>query len=201
MNSLHTRWAICIAGSSIALGSWGCRTPATEERAARSVSQATSPFGGIAHRIPGTIEAENFDEGTAGVAYRDLDIENQGAPYRTTEVDIEARPDASGGHGVGWTKAGEWILYTVDVAATGTYTVEIPVASPKAGASFHIEVGGKDVTGPIDVPNTGSWQKLQTITKTGIHLPAGRSVLRLILDKESEAQSVADIDLFRFRKE
>jgi hypothetical protein len=177
-----------------------CKLFEKGDNAATSTATPTAPYGGKVVLIPGTIEAENFDEGPAGSAYHDLDKANQGAPYRLTEVDIEARPDASGGHGVGWTKAGEWLVYTVEVSGAGSYAVEIPVASPATGAVFHLELDGKDLTGPIEVPNTGSWQKLQTITRSGLQLHPGRHVLRLVLDKESEAGSVADIDLLRFRR-
>ena len=65
----------------------------------------SQPFKGKVHVIPGTIEAEHYDEGKAGVAYVDLDPQNQGADYREpTQVDIEKRPDASNGHGIGWTR-------------------------------------------------------------------------------------------------
>jgi hypothetical protein len=163
-----------------------------------SAPAATRPFKGVVHAIPGTIEAENFDEGPMGTAYHDLDPQNQGAPYRETSADIEQRSDASGGYGIGWTKAGEWLAYTVDIAAAGTYRLEIPVASNGDGGTFHLEVGGKDVTGPIKVPTTGSWQTLKVISKDGVKLPQGRHVLRVVMDTEGETTSVADVDLFRF---
>jgi hypothetical protein len=185
--------AIGLALAEVAFLIAGCGLAARPE--ARTI-----PFGGKPHPIPGTIEAEAFDEGPAGVAYRDLDRENQGAPYRAAEVDVEARPDASGGYGVGWTRAGEWLVYTVEIAEAGAYAVEIPAASPAVGSSFHLEVDGKDVSGPIEVPSTGSWEKLGIIRKSGLVLPAGRHQLKLVFDRESSAGSVADIDLLRFRK-
>ena len=67
-------------------------------------------FGGTPHAIPGRVEAEHYDEGKAGVAYADSDEKNHGAEYRgVTQVDIEKRSDASNGHGIGWTRAGEWL--------------------------------------------------------------------------------------------
>ena len=92
----------------------------------------SQPFKGKVHVIPGTIEAEHYDEGKAGVAYVDLDPQNQGADYREpTQVDIEKRPDASNGHGIGWTRKGEWLNYTVEVKKSGIYSIEMPVASKK----------------------------------------------------------------------
>ena len=160
------------------------------------------PYGGMPASIPGKIEAEHFDDGPDGLAYHDLDPENQGVPYRRTTVDIEPRNDASNGHGIGWTRGGEWVIYTVNVAMTGKYTIRIPVASPNIGGTFHLESDGKDVTGPIQVPNTGSWQKLETITVTGVELRGGVRTLRLSLDRDgAETKSVADIDCFIFERE
>src|SRR5262245_22870261 len=47
--------------------------------------------------VPGTIEAEDFDEGGQGVAYSDITAGNTGGQHRTTAVDIEATTDAGGG--------------------------------------------------------------------------------------------------------
>jgi hypothetical protein len=173
---------------------------APPESAGASERAATRPFGGKPHAIPGLIEAEHFDEGPEGVAYYDVDQKNHGAPYRQTSVDIEERSDASGGYGIGWTRAGEWLAYTVEVAETGTYEVEIPVASAGKGGTFHIEFDGADKTGSIDVPDTGSWQKLEIISKGGLELEAGRRLMRVVMDTEGATKSVADIDYFRFRR-
>jgi hypothetical protein len=158
-----------------------------------------TPFPAAPHRIPGTIEAEHFDQGADGIAYRDVDEANQGAPYReATQVDIEARPDASNGHGIGWTRAGEWLVYTVEVAESGTYDLEIPVASNKAGGAFHIEADGVDVTGPITIPDTGGWAVLKTIRHPGLALKKGPQTFTVVMDSEGPSGSIGDIDLFRF---
>ena len=96
----------------------------------------SKPYQGKAHQIPGKIEAENYDEGKAEVAYHDIDKKNHGANYRgPTQVDIEKRSDASNGYGIGWTRKGEWLHYTVEVKESGTYNIEIPVASQIGRAS------------------------------------------------------------------
>ena len=162
---------------------------------------ATQPFGGTPRRIPGIIEAEDFDEGESGVAYHDVTEANEGADYRgRTRVDIERRSDASNGHGLGWTRAGEWIVYTVAAADPGPYTLEMPVASAKAGGVFHVEFDGVDATGPITVPDTGGWGKLQTIRIEGVRVPEGRSVMKVVMDAIGASMSVGDIDCFIFSR-
>ncbi len=57
----------------------------------------------------------------------------------------------------------DWMNYTVNVAASGTYTLEARIAwGDTQGGTFHIEFDGIDKTGPIQIPNT-NWA-LQTIT-------------------------------------
>ena len=159
----------------------------------------TTPFGKQPAQIPGKIEAEHWDKGKAGVAYHDVDEKNRGEDYREkTQVDIEKRDDASNGHGIGWTKKGEWLIYTVQVKATGKYDIEFPVASNKRGGQFHIEFDGKDVTGPINVPDTGAWTTLKKIYKKNVPLKAGRHQLKLVMDKEGESKSIGDIDYMKF---
>ena len=161
---------------------------------------STTPFSDKVAEIPGTIEAENFDEGAAGVAYADQEEENQGdQDYRgVTQVDIEKRDDASGGFGVGWTKKDEWLIYTVQVKEAGVYNLEVPVACDKPGGTFHLEFDGKDVTGPISIPDTGGWTTLQTISKEGINLEAGQQTMKLVMDTEGEVGSTGDIDCLIF---
>lgn len=165
-------------------------------------AEKSRPFRDKPHVIPGKIEAEHYDEGAAEVAYHDSNEINEGVDYRgKTQVDIEPRKDASNGHGVGWTRQGEWLLYTVDVRESGTYRLESLVASNGKGGTFHLEIDGHDVSGPIDVPDTGGWQTLKKIEKRGISLKAGRGVLKVSMDTEGPSGSIADIDYLTFVRE
>ena len=159
----------------------------------------TEPFAEEPYRIPGTIEAEHWDKGAAGKAYVDKEEKNLGEDYREpTQVDIEKRSDASNGHGIGWTREGEWLLYTVNVTKAGTYRIEMPVASKKKGGRFHIEMNGKDVTGPIWIPDTGSWQQLELLVHEGVELDEGTQAMKVVMAENGESGSIGDIDLFRF---
>jgi len=167
---------------------------------AEDPEKESRPFRGIVPTIPGVVEAENFDEGPPMVAYYDVDEVNHGAKdYREeTQVDIEARPDASNGHGIGWIRETEWLIYTVDVTEAGKYRLEIPVASNKQGGIFHIQFNGEDVTGPITIPDTGGWDKLETVEVQNVTLKAGRQKMKIMMDKDGESGGVGDIDLVRF---
>ena len=157
----------------------------------------TPAFGGTPVAIPGVIEAEHFDEGGQSVAYYDMKIGNSGGAYRATDVDLEPARDSSGGYNVGWTKAGEWLTYTVNVGATGTYSLETRVANVGTGARFHVQVDGVDRTGPIAVPDTGGWQTWQTITAPGIPLSAGQRVIRVAFASVGSGGGAGNYNWFR----
>ena len=140
------------------------------------------PYGGAPAPLPGVLQAEHFDEGGNGVAYADTTPGNAGGELRATDVDVESTADAGGGYDVGWVRAGEWLSYTVNVAASGSYTLEFRLASPGDGATFHLEVDGVNRTGTLTVPNTGDWQNWTTVTKTNVSLSAGQQRWRVVFD-------------------
>jgi phosphatidylserine/phosphatidylglycerophosphate/cardiolipin synthase-like enzyme len=142
----------------------------------------STPYGGTPVSLPGTIQAENFDEGGSGIAYSDTSAANQGGQYRSTSVDVETASDVGGGYDVGWVATGEWLKYSVNVTAAGTYDLEMRVASSGTGGTFHIEINGTNVTGAISIPNTGGWQSWTTVKKTGVSLSAGSQVWRVVFD-------------------
>ena len=145
--------------------------------------------------LPGTIQLEDFDQGAAGVAYRDLSAGNSGGEYRATDVDIEACDE--GGFNVGWVYPGEWLRYTVNPSQSGTYTLEFRVASEGAGGTFHIEVNGVDRTGPISIPDTGGWQNWTTVTRSGVNLSAGSQAWRLVVDAVGDGGDVGNFNYLR----
>jgi hypothetical protein len=154
------------------------------------------PFGGTTARLPGIIEAENFDEGGAGLGYHDSSAGNSGGQYRTTDVDIEVARDTGGGYNVGWIAAGEWLSYGIDVAAAGAYILEARVAANGQGGTFHVEVDGENITGPLTIPNTAGWQNWTTVAKS-VSLPAGRRTLRVVFDSAGPTGVMGNLNSIR----
>lgn len=158
-----------------------------------------TPFLGAPFAVPGTLQAEDFDNGGEGIAWHDTDPGNGWGVYRTNvDVDIAPGSDVGGGYVAANAWAGEWMEYTVNVAAAGTYTFEARVASDGLGGIFHVEFGGIDRTGPIQVPNTGGWGVWQTISRT-VNLSAGQQVMRVSLDSNGfqPYPAIADFNYFR----
>ena len=132
---------------------------------------AQTPYSGTAIALPGTVPAANFDNGGQGVAYHDTTSGNSGSTFRSTDVDIQSA--SIGGYNVGWTTAGEWLKYSVNVSAAGTYDVSLRVAAP-SGNTVQVTVGS--VTGSFSVPNTGGWQNWTNVT-VPMSLSAGAQVM------------------------
>ena len=162
-----------------------------------TTSGTSTPYGGTPAAIPGVVEAERFDDGGEGVAYHDVDAGNSGGQFRATDVDIEVTSDTNGGYDVGWIAPGEWLNYTVNVAAAGSYQLDARVAAAGAGGTFHIEVGGVNKTGTLTIPNTGGWQVWTTVGTT-VSLNAGVQTLKLVWENSGPTGIVGNLNFLRF---
>jgi Carbohydrate binding module (family 6)/Beta-1,3-glucanase len=142
-----------------------------------------APYGGTAAAVPGTVQAENYDTGGQGTAYNVAAVNGSANSYRSDGVDLEATTDSGGGYDIGWTAAGQWFKYTVNVATAGTYTVSLRLAAPTAVTNaLQIDnAAGTDLTGVITAPATGGYQTWTTVTAS-ITLPAGVQTLTVDQD-------------------
>jgi arabinoxylan arabinofuranohydrolase len=164
-----------------------------------------TPYTALPHAIPGTIEAEDFDQGGQGKGYSDSEGINNGNAYRELAgVDIEM--NSPGSYNVGWTNGGEWLEYTVDVKESSRYTFKTMAASPNNTSSFRFKIDGNDVASSVMLPNTGGWQNYRAVSTAGINLEAGTHILQLfeetggfnidkiILAKEETVMDIAPIE-------
>ena len=156
-------------------------------------SSGSTPYGGTPWPVPGIIQAENFDNGGEGVAYKDTTPGNAGGAYRSTDVDIQATSDAGGGYNVGWIAATEWLNYTINVATAGTYQLSLRVASPSQGGKLNVDFGGVNKTGTLTIPNTNGWQTWQTIT-TSVQLNAGQQIMQVDFDSNGATGLVGNFN-------
>ncbi|WP_282086282.1 glycosyl hydrolase family 8 [Aquimarina algiphila] len=145
-----------------------------------TVDPKQSPFR--SHAIPGTIEAEDYDNGGQGVAYNDSDLSNNGGQGRTDEgVDLQNTSDNDGGTNVGWTANGEWLEYTIGDVTPGTYDIVLRVASTQNNSkSLSLKLGISEL-GSVTIPNTNGWQSWQNVLIENVQITSGNAnqVLRL----------------------
>jgi hypothetical protein len=141
------------------------------------------PYPSTAAAIPGTVMNENYDTGGQGVGYNVTSTNGSANSYRSQGVDLEAASSPATGDDLGWSAAGQWFRYTVNVSTAGTYTISFLVASESAIAdAFHLSnSSGTNLTGSVAVPNTGGWQTWQTVMANAT-LSAGTQTLTLSED-------------------
>jgi hypothetical protein len=164
----------------------------TGANAAGSAAHAATegPYGGTAAAVPGTVYAENYDTGGQGVAYNVTSVNGTDNGYRSDGVDLETTTDTGGpANDLGWTAAGQWFKYTVNVATAGTYTVGLRLAAPDAVTdALHIaNSAGTNLSGDVNVPATGGWQTWATDIAT-VTLPAG--VQTLTVDQDNAGWNI-----------
>jgi beta-galactosidase len=140
-----------------------------------TAADTLEPF--VQSTIPGVIQAENYDRGGEGVAYHDLDMINSGNHYRTDGVDIDAND--GDGYAVGWTMAGEWLKYSIDITSPVAYDFTARVSAGGDGGSFYLLLDDIPITDTIPVPNTESWGTYTTVQGTTSLLTSGKNILTL----------------------
>ena len=108
---------------------------------ARSAYSSTS--------ISGTLEAENFDRCAEGITYHDSDSIDEGyARYRTDNQGVDIIRE-NGIVAIAYTVQGEWLEYTVNVKAAGTYFIRPNVCFLNDSASFRIGIMKDNVETPL----------------------------------------------------
>lgn len=137
------------------------------------------PFLGQAAKLPGRVQAENYDLGGSGVAFQDQEQENQGGAYRSDWVDIETSKDIDGSFSLGWFDANEWVEYTV-TPLPGTYTVTVRTAAGEVNpGDLRVLLEGQEIA-RFDTPDTGGPTAWASTTQTGIVISdSDKQVMRI----------------------
>ena len=144
-----------------------------------------APFSGTPVRLPGVIEAENYDLGGEGAAYHDAEADNIGLAYRPDEgVDLE--PASTGGFDVYWITDGEWIEYTVRVAEAGRFAFTPSVSSVPGFGTLRLKVDNEPLGPAQAVLGTGGWQTWAPLPFPAVDLEAGTHILRLEAASDSD---------------
>jgi len=108
------------------------------------------------NEIPGKIEAEEY--------------------YRQKGIFAELTSDTDGLMNIGYTDAGDWMKYKINVTESGEYQIITRYAGSAAGR-FDIYIDDvKKAT--VNTTNTGGWQTWSSIV-TSINMEAGQHLLKL----------------------
>ena len=120
---------------------------------------------------------------------------NDKKPYRPLD-NVAIQRYCTNGYAVGSFNAGEWISYTVSVAKSRPYILEVVLTvKGTENGSFHLEFDGKNKTGPIAI--TPGSNEHQTIKRTGINLKAGQHDMRIVMDTGNNADIAIHAIMFK----
>jgi endoglucanase len=175
------------------------------------VAQAAVPYAGKPYQeqpqaIPGRVQAELYDAGGEGVAYHDSDAVNNGSgklntgdsaldrfrqdegvdisyTKRGTDTTYDGGGEKYGELYVGWTEAGEWLKYTVEVKATGMYRMSAHVSSKDAGSQIAVAFDGIDQLGPITLMTSEDYHRWRVLNLGQVYLEKGAHAMTLSIVK------------------
>jgi aryl-phospho-beta-D-glucosidase BglC (GH1 family) len=129
--------------------------------------EASKPYA--QHRIPGVVYLTDYDYGKLNDTWSDTDYQNtsgsssntawnRGEAYRNDGVDIwKSSTDSSplsSGYFVGEIKVGEWLQFTLDGQATGSFEASVRFRSRTAG-KLSLWLNGQKA-GEVNISNTGN---------------------------------------------
>ena len=162
------------------------------------------------NNIPGVIYLSDYDLGTNGIAYYDVDSANyslstdqyqawnSGWNYRNDGVDIQTNTDNTNSNGfhIAYTKDKEWLRYTVNIGETGFYNLNFRYATQQSGAKVKLFLNDVDIAGNINLGNTGGWSNFVNHNISNLYLKAGTQVLKVQVDGNSEF-NMSSLDFFK----
>lgn len=145
--------------------------------------------------IPGTIEAEDFDNGNYGVTYSgvagasgdDGDHSYRGEDYASVDIVKNGT-----GRAIGYTEADEWLEYTVDVKEAGEYDVVASVSNGNNKGTVTVKVGSAKAD--LSFNKTADWDTYEDATGK-LTLAAGKQTVRITINTAS-----TNVDYVKFSK-
>ena len=88
------------------------------------------------------------------------------------------------GYAVGYTQKGEWLEYTVNVAADGTlpFTLSYATGSEKTGVRFFMD--NEPITDTLTLEGTGDWDSYTTFEGKTKELSKGEHVFKVLITSD-----------------
>lgn len=148
-------------------------------RTVRQTKDKGTAYNGILPEMPGTIEAENFNDGGQGIAYWDNTKGNSYSEYREESVDIN-KNRRTGIFYVTNTETKEYLNYSFAINQTGIYAIDFVAGSKTEGSEvkFHLEFDQEKLSNPRMYPVPYSdVTSLGTVTVSNISLSEGEHAM------------------------
>ncbi len=134
---------------------------------APSFAQQQTPWSGSAAVLPGVIQAEAYDLGGEGTAWHDTESGNAfaccGPVFRSDDMDVGNIPN-NGGYHIGAVEPTEWAEYTVRIATSGSYRINVRYASAYPSATFRLWLDDTAISNSLTVQSTTDWQQYSTVS-------------------------------------
>jgi hypothetical protein len=164
-----------------------------------------TPESGAAFAVPGKIAAVGYDAAPGDAP--DIAFHKNGklsksnvrkstdsvgiAQFNKGHVTTKGEAEAPDQVYVGWTQAGEWLKYTLDVKEAGTYIIGGKVSAGSTGATLRFTFTSGADSGEVEIPTTTGFQPgvevyhvWETLDHLGeVTLPAGRCVMTVTVGK------------------
>lgn len=125
-------------------------------------------------------DGSGSDDGSGGSA--DLPQTVSSVDYTASQGDFSTESNGRGGQSIGYIDGGDWWEYDAPVDTDATVDIVLAVSSPYDGTAVRVEVDGTDVSGTVEVPNSGAWQNWTDVTAaTGVSVDAD-STIRVVAE-------------------
>lgn len=189
--SVDGRWVKCYVPVATSNGTWGETTvtiPLSKadhylewRGAGGSIDLASITIEKNENHIPGTIEAEDFDEGGEGKSYHWTGKGVDGVDYRSDVQFVGAHTwNNQYGWQLGWSGGNFWTQYTVTVDKDGLYDIAAAFATGQDGKKYQLYIGDTLIPGDENVQKKDWHTYIKQPYATDVKLTAGKHVLKFI---------------------
>lgn len=142
------------------------------------------PYYGTPFLVKGTIGvpsdqfyAAYYDFGGEGIAYHDNNTKDGDGGWRAPDY-VDVSGDYTPRSVVGWTSNDEWLTYSINVQATGTYQMTSNIGSPGDGNTYSVYIDNVLQVNKAKVINTTNYSNQGPNIST-VNLTAGYHIVKM----------------------
>jgi len=173
------------AGVGIRLGLVGVLLVAAACSADGDTEHASRVEEALTVSVPFRVRAVDF------TTFNDSDTVHEGT-CGSGPVDQQTVSDNGVTCGVAYTKPGEWLEYSLQVAATGKFNLVSRVAGNASGKTIRLLIDGVAVGGSQSVPSAG-WTAFADRPVSNVALTAGAHTLRVLFETGDTNLNYVDV--------